>query len=514
VINFGFPGVLERPMAADMDRDGIDDLGLWVPGSSGGVAEWYFLVSNDPAGANRVTGSINTLNHEFSPTPLGSDVFAKLGDQFSIPLVGNFDPPLVKAPTVPLDTAALYDPATGVFFLQDENAAGPAAQFFQYGPAGAGWTPLDGDWNNDGVDTVGLYNPATGMFYLRNSNTAGIADIQFQFGPGGGEWQPLVGDWNNDGLDTVGLYNAVSGVFFLTNSNAAGAADLVFGYGVGGAGWRPLVGDWDNDGIDTVGVYVPASGNFFLRNAHAGGVADVSFSYGPGGLGWTPLIGDWDQDGDDNAGLYSPGGSVFFLKNEHTGGLADQVFSYGPAGAGWTAMAGAWTAPFGHALRLSGEVVEADGAAALSSQVLQPVVDAAIASWATAGLDAARLSQLRSVEVVVTDLPGNYLGWAEHGVIYLDRDAAGAGWHIDATPDADEEFVPDGDRLSAVDANLAAEDVDLLTVLAHELGHELGLADLDGPAAGDDLMTESLRSGQRRLPTSALVDRAFSELGR
>ena len=32
---FGFAGVLERPIAADIDMDGFADLGLWVPGRSG-----------------------------------------------------------------------------------------------------------------------------------------------------------------------------------------------------------------------------------------------------------------------------------------------------------------------------------------------------------------------------------------------------------------------------------------------------------------------------------------------
>ncbi len=34
-INFGFPGVGEVPLAADMDHDGITDIGLWVPGRAG-----------------------------------------------------------------------------------------------------------------------------------------------------------------------------------------------------------------------------------------------------------------------------------------------------------------------------------------------------------------------------------------------------------------------------------------------------------------------------------------------
>jgi subtilisin-like proprotein convertase family protein len=125
-IDFGFPGVAEKPVAADMDKDGIDDVGLFVPRRSGTTpeqdAEWYFLLSNDfeerrdngeengegngvgaaaQAGVmlKRVTGTVNTLDHPFSPAPLGQDLFAQWGDEFAIPVVGNFDPPVAQRST-------------------------------------------------------------------------------------------------------------------------------------------------------------------------------------------------------------------------------------------------------------------------------------------------------------------------------------------------------------------------------------------------------------------------------
>ncbi|MFH1919863.1 MAG: hypothetical protein ABIP48_08270 [Planctomycetota bacterium] len=94
----GFIGVRERPVAADMDGDGIDDIGLWVPDRSGVLpetgGEWYFLISNDLAKTERITGQVNTLDHHFSPIPLGNDLFAQFGDEFAVPVVGNFDPPV------------------------------------------------------------------------------------------------------------------------------------------------------------------------------------------------------------------------------------------------------------------------------------------------------------------------------------------------------------------------------------------------------------------------------------
>lgn len=102
---WGFPGVLDRPVAADMDRDGIDDIGLWVPRASAqnptAAAEWYFLASNDPARTKRAPGTIATLNHAFSPAPFGHDIYAEFGNERALPLVGNFNPPRFGGETEP-----------------------------------------------------------------------------------------------------------------------------------------------------------------------------------------------------------------------------------------------------------------------------------------------------------------------------------------------------------------------------------------------------------------------------
>lgn len=98
-LNWGYPGVLDRPVASDMDQDGIDDIGLWVPGNTAQdnrpIAEWYFLISNDPLAINRIPGTINTLNHPFNQLPnVGFDLYAEFGDELALPIVGNFDPPV------------------------------------------------------------------------------------------------------------------------------------------------------------------------------------------------------------------------------------------------------------------------------------------------------------------------------------------------------------------------------------------------------------------------------------
>ncbi|HQR37153.1 MAG TPA: glycoside hydrolase family 44 protein [Blastocatellia bacterium] len=236
------------------------------------------------------------------------------------------------------DSAGIYVPASGSWFLHNANAPGPADVVFSYGSGGSGLVPLTGDWNGDGVATPGLYAPATGAFFLKNANAPGAADTVFSYGPGGLGCTAIAGDWNGDGTDTVGLYDPVNGAFFLKNSNAGGAADVVFGFGPLSAGWSPIVGDWDANGTDTIGLYNPSSAAFFLRNANAPGAADIVFSYGPSGA--VPLAGDWNGDGRDTVGIYVAQTGTWFLRNTNSPGVADLTFSYGPPNV--TPVVGNW----------------------------------------------------------------------------------------------------------------------------------------------------------------------------
>ena len=161
---FGFAGPGERPVAADMNQDGIEDVGLWMPARDGitprGQAEWYFLLSgvtqndtgaapanlgptitgsNDPTpGAylansalygltNYTTGRIvidplfpNANVVRFQPVPFGNDQSMNFGDDFALPLVGNFDPPSTPTPGNPPGDPPV-DPTRDVYDVNDDG---------------------------------------------------------------------------------------------------------------------------------------------------------------------------------------------------------------------------------------------------------------------------------------------------------------------------------------------------------------------------------------------------------
>ena len=146
-------------------------------------------------------------------------------------------------------------------------------------------------------------------------------------------------------------------------------------------------------------------------------------------------------------------------------------------------------------------------AAILTTDELLPVQEAASLLWSDAGANASRLS---SVTVEIVDLPGALIGAAGGDTIFIDQNAAGYGWFVDPTPDQNEEFSRDQSG-SLRGSGDAAGRMDLLTVLSHEMGHLLGLDDLDSNDHADDIMADTLDAGVRRLPWASAVDHVFAD---
>jgi hypothetical protein len=135
----------------------------------------------------------------------------------------------------------------------------------------------------------------------------------------------------------------------------------------------------------------------------------------------------------------------------------------------------------------------------LTSEQLQPLLDEALVRWEAAGLTAAQLDQLRGVQVQITNLGDNFLGMEQPGAVWIDDDAAGWGWFVDVTPWDDSEFTTAGDQGEQ-------GRMDLLTTVMHELGHILGLPDLDPDQHAGSLMAATLTTGTRRVPEELQPD--------
>ena len=144
----------------------------------------------------------------------------------------------------------------------------------------------------------------------------------------------------------------------------------------------------------------------------------------------------------------------------------------------------------------------------LTASEATPLLHEAEVRWTAAGADVAALGR---VQIRVVNLPGTELGeWSTVGAdtIFLDTNAKSWGWFIDPTPAQDSAFpVRVAKTEDRAISGAAAGQMDLLTVIMHEMGHLLGYPDLNPQTAPYDLMSAELAPGIRRLP-NALANQA------
>jgi hypothetical protein len=138
----------------------------------------------------------------------------------------------------------------------------------------------------------------------------------------------------------------------------------------------------------------------------------------------------------------------------------------------------------------------------ISLAELQPIVQVAIGRWSALGLTPAQASQLQGTTYVVANIGlARELGQAASGkVITIDDNAAGFGWFVDTTPRDDQEFTKVISKSQRVAPGMTR--MDLLTVVMHEMGHILGLPDIDDDRS-TGVMTDVIAAGTRRVATQA-----------
>ncbi len=380
------------------------------------------------------------------------------------------------------------------------QVAGPLGSFLAYSATFTGGVYVaSADVNADGFADIITGAGAGGGPHVRVFSGATGAEL---FGPGrnffaysanfSGGVRVATGDVNGDGAPDI-----------ITGAGPSGGPHVRAFQGMNGA---QLASFFAFDPTYTGGVLV-ASGN--VNGVTGVGAAEIVVGEGQGGYRarvFTPAggllaevytfptgeirvaVGDVNTDGRADLILgrsATPGmPSAVQIVDFATLMPIQSLMSHG-AFTGGNFVAGMSLPPGGSPLRAFGGAVAASAELQpLTLDQLQPSITQALALWQVD----------MPLEFRIVDLPGDQLGLAFPTVIYIDHNAAGHGWHVGLGYD------PPHNRM------------DVLTVVAHELGHVLGLEDLDADLHADELMAAFLTAGQRRLPApTELVDAAFAK---
>jgi hypothetical protein len=285
---------------------------------------------------------------------------------------------------------------------------------------------------------------------------------------------PVIGDWDGDGYDDLGVRR---GSWFLLDTNGnrrwdgEDGGDTAFRFGK--AKDKPVVGDWNGDGVDDVGL---RRGRKFVldRNGFAtpGGVARYRF----GKAKDEPIIGDWDGDGDDDLGVRRK--NRFLLDRNDNGRLSRR---------------------------------ESRRKIRFGSKKWTPV----IGDWDGDGKD--EIGVHRRGQFLL-DYNGNrrWNGKAGGDVVYtfgsrLSRPLVGnwePGTPLLASVESSANGSSDQPQFLALPYSAAADRVDLVTVLAHEVAHVLGHEHDEG-----GMLQATLTQGERLAAADHAIDHAFHDCG-
>ncbi|MES2778026.1 MAG: Ig-like domain-containing protein [Bacteroidota bacterium] len=284
-----------------------------------------------------------------------------------------------------------------------------------------------------------------------------------------------------------------------------------FGYAafyavVGGAS---LTTDYSKVGLNITGNTFNAGGAGATGNGNAMSFDQISVNaryYFPGYAG--------SQYGESTAppgpGTASANLNTFLQNATHLNVLTNGPFPNPAAGAGSKVDATLAVGVVGTAFLLpvplmasgtplSNNIVEKKNM--LTAAKMKSIHEAAIRRWISAGANKRHVQKMRAVVIKIDEVAGNFIGTSEKGIIKLDKNAAGYGWFFDQTPYDDREFANKNTLHSYVHINAKGK-MDLLTVLMHELGHQIGLDDNYLDHESPTLMYGYINPGERRLPKS------------
>jgi uncharacterized repeat protein (TIGR01451 family) len=312
--------------------------------------------------------------------------------------------------------------------------------------------------------------------------------------------------YDNSGDATAGFWFFVNPISENANGTFSGTHSdgdilLVSDFTVGGSVSTIKVFEWSSVPVNGSNLVLLNNGNLANGSTFAivnGGAISVPWSYTNKSGAHQPAAGEFLEEGINLTGLGLNGCFSSFLAETRssqspTATLSDLVLgSFHTCDVMLPNQASVKADNFNNGQPITSNTVSIDlndgmaqqaasvgsGAAnSLTYAQLQTAVAQAIAAWSAAGADPSALGNVANFAIDIAKLPDGELGWEVPGHIWIDPTAQGWGWSTGSTPTSGQ--------------------MDLLTVVSHEVGHVLGFGD---HASGNDIMTTTLDTGMRRLP--------------
>jgi len=338
-----FTAVFQRPEICTVNADG-SNLTVVAKGQDGQIPLIHYATLFPPSNptfspdGTKIAYSITRSNQTFVYTnnPDGSSEV-----QLQSGVMADWQP------LSPIDTAGVYRPSTGQWFLRTSNSGAALTGVVTFGGQ-PGDLPVTGDFNGDGRTDIGIYR--NGTFLLATIKTtfpcfacpATLTAEQFATIPFGQPGDlPIAGDWDGDTIDDLGVFHPDDvGTFILrvkhltftqacpTCARVPVITFVAESHSFGTRGDLPVTGDWDNDRFDTYGVFHPATATFLFTND----LVEANLIIPTFGTTTDrPVSGDWLGHFGDSIGVFRPGSATWFLAS-HLGSSADISFTFGSSG--------------------------------------------------------------------------------------------------------------------------------------------------------------------------------------
>lgn len=291
------------PLAGDFDGDGLTDVCAYRPQ----YGRWYVALND----GDRFTQSNGPYTESSWLTDWGT------GSGW-IPFVGRFDnDDRDDVGVYQSSTGRWFIALNETDRFTQRNGPYAANSWLTDWGTGSGYVPLVGHFNTDGLADIGLYQATNGRWFValhqgdnsfaQSNGPDALNSWYTDWGTGSG-YTPLIGDFNNDGKSDIGLYEAVNGRWFVATNQTdrfrqvngpAAYQSWLTDWG-SGSGYVPLVGNFSS-GPSHIGLFQPSLGRWFV----AFNQGNSSFAQSDGPYTLNAWYDDWGKEGGSSM-LYEP----------------------------------------------------------------------------------------------------------------------------------------------------------------------------------------------------------------